>query len=80
MLMRIGDRSQHDHSASRAARKKLEAICKAPRRSCVEWANEHSVPITEETRLVDQEPVLGERHRGVWDLFSHVRLSSLSAP
>ncbi|GAA5842102.1 hypothetical protein JCM3766R1_000008 [Sporobolomyces carnicolor] len=60
-----------DHTALRAARKKLEAICKAPRRNCVEWAKANEVAVNEETRMVDQEPVLGERHRGVWDLFGH---------
>ncbi|GAA5992805.1 hypothetical protein JCM5350_002275 [Sporobolomyces pararoseus] len=58
-----------DHTAIRAARKKLEAICKAPRRNCVQWAEANRVPVNDETRMVDQEPVLGERHRGVWDLF-----------
>ncbi|GAA5904856.1 uncharacterized protein JCM6883_004887 [Sporobolomyces salmoneus] len=60
---------QQQHSAQRAARKKLEAICKAPRRNCVEWARSNNVPVNEETEMVDREPVLGERHRGVWDLF-----------
>lgn len=64
----LGD-VQQDHSASRAARKKLEAVCKAPRRSCVRWAEENDVPVNDETRMVDDEPVLGERHRGVWNLF-----------
>ncbi|GAA5947200.1 hypothetical protein JCM3765_001572 [Sporobolomyces pararoseus] len=58
-----------DHTAIRAARKKLEAICKAPRRNCVQWAEANRVPVNDETKMVDQEPVLGERHRGVWDLF-----------
>ncbi|GAA6025437.1 hypothetical protein JCM11491_004311 [Sporobolomyces phaffii] len=60
-----------DHSASRAARKKLEAICKAPRRNCVAWARANDVAVNDETRLIDEEPVLGERHRGVWNLLGH---------
>ncbi|GAA6062480.1 hypothetical protein JCM10212_000016 [Sporobolomyces blumeae] len=62
---------EQDHVAARAARKKLEAICKAPRRSCVDWAEQNGVAVDDETRMADDEPVLGERHRGVWDLFGH---------
>ncbi|GAA5875330.1 hypothetical protein JCM16303_000585 [Sporobolomyces ruberrimus] len=61
----------HDHSVARAARKKLEAICKAPRRNCIEWSKTNGFPVDEETKIVEQEPVLGERHRGVWNLFGH---------
>ncbi|GAA5848672.1 hypothetical protein JCM8547_004592 [Rhodosporidiobolus lusitaniae] len=53
----------------RASRKKLEAVCKSERRRCVDWALQHGIPVTEETRQVDDEPQLGERHKGVWDLF-----------
>ncbi|GAA5931773.1 uncharacterized protein JCM15063_001564 [Sporobolomyces koalae] len=70
-------RSRHEldeaeqHTAARAARKRLEATCKAPRRNCQKWAIENGVAINDETRMVDDEPVLGERHRGVWDLLGH---------
>ncbi|BGP30103.1 hypothetical protein JCM10296v2_001855 [Rhodotorula toruloides] len=63
--------SVHDeeHEKRRAMRKKLEAVCKMPRRSCAAFAAEHGIPVNEETRLADDEPQLGERHRGNWDLF-----------
>lgn len=58
-------------------RKRLEAVCKMPRRNCAAYAAEHSIPVNEETRLADDEPQLGERHRGNWDLFGEVRLPFL---
>ncbi|BGO89631.1 hypothetical protein NBRC10512_001517 [Rhodotorula toruloides] len=74
---RARKRSRHDsdtvhddeHEKRRALRKKLEAVCKTPRRSCAAFAAEHGIPVNEETRLADDEPQLGERHRGNWDLF-----------
>ncbi|BGP13897.1 hypothetical protein JCM10213_002537 [Rhodosporidiobolus nylandii] len=58
-----------DRERRRAQRKKLEAVCKADRRSCVDWAMQNNVPVNDETRMVDDEPQLGERHKGIWDLF-----------
>ncbi|GAA5968305.1 hypothetical protein JCM11641_003805 [Rhodosporidiobolus odoratus] len=58
-----------DRGARRPQRKKLEAACKLEKRCCFDWAAENSLPVTEETRLVDDEPQLGERHEGGWNVF-----------
>ncbi|GAA6008925.1 hypothetical protein JCM10207_004029 [Rhodosporidiobolus poonsookiae] len=58
-----------NHEAHRASRKKLEAVCKLERRRCGDWAAQNGVRVNEETQMVDEEPQLGERHKGVWDLF-----------
>ncbi|GAA5853120.1 hypothetical protein JCM9279_000864 [Rhodotorula babjevae] len=74
-------RSRHDDQADedeteeikelrRAERKKLEAVCKMARRRCVEASERDGVPVNDEARAADDEPQLGERHKGVWDLFS----------
>ncbi|GAA6027052.1 hypothetical protein JCM8097_006072 [Rhodosporidiobolus ruineniae] len=70
LLLTRSSRSQ-DRDRRRAHRKKLESICKSERRRCVDWALQNGVPVNDETKLVDEEPQLGERHKGVWDLFGH---------
>ena len=46
-----------------------------PRRQCVETSERDGVPVNDETRAADDEPQLGERHKGIWALFDHVRRS-----
>ncbi|ORY45025.1 hypothetical protein BCR35DRAFT_336282 [Leucosporidium creatinivorum] len=60
-----GDGAEQAHKAAKA----LEFACKKPRRSCNDWALKNGVPIDEATRKADDEPILGERHRGIWDLY-----------
>ncbi|GAA5885499.1 hypothetical protein JCM6882_009645 [Rhodosporidiobolus microsporus] len=61
--------SEQDRELRRAARKKLEAVCKTERRRCGDFALAEGLPVDDETRMADDEPQLGERHKGVWDLF-----------
>ncbi|GAA5830369.1 hypothetical protein JCM11251_001325 [Rhodosporidiobolus azoricus] len=58
-----------DREARRAARKKLEAVCKTERKRCHDFAVQNGLPVDDETMMADEEPQLGERHKGVWDLF-----------
>ncbi|GAA5894158.1 hypothetical protein JCM8208_002363 [Rhodotorula glutinis] len=63
------DDTEENKERRRAERKKLEAVCKMARRRCVDASLRDGVPVNDETRAVDDEPQLGERHKGVWDLF-----------
>ncbi|GAA5996254.1 uncharacterized protein JCM10292_007491 [Rhodotorula paludigena] len=63
------DEPDEDKEQRRAERKRLEAVCKMPRRRCVDSSLQQGIPVNDETRLADDEPQLGERHKGIWDLF-----------
>ncbi|BGP46055.1 hypothetical protein JCM10450v2_001895 [Rhodotorula kratochvilovae] len=63
------DEAEDDKEQRRAERKKLEAVCKMPRRRCVDSSLQQGIPVNDETRAADDEPQLGERHKGIWDLF-----------
>ncbi|GAA6054543.1 hypothetical protein JCM3770_006018 [Rhodotorula araucariae] len=61
--------TEEDKELRRAERKRLEAVCKMPRRRCVDSSLQQGIPVNFETRAADDEPQLGERHKGIWDLF-----------
>jgi hypothetical protein len=64
---------EQERARLRASRKKLEAVCKSERRRVVEFSLQQGIAVTDETKSIDEEPQLGERHKGVWDLFGQVR-------
>ena len=51
-----------------------------PRKRCVDASLQRGVPVNDETRAADDEPQLGERHKGIWDLFGEVRLRHSPRP